>query len=327
MTRAQGEFHGPRTPTTSALPAYVLAFCAQMTSSASPVSALASLHDCRPTVKRPARKRRSRTTNSIASDIGGVRLSRSSGSEDAISTSGSPPPSVATLPHGGAGSAVARAFARSPPAAAACPVPATLTHTRPPPTATPRGVPGTVIVAVTWLLAGSIRVTVPRRGLTAHTAPAPTAIPSTPSSTSTVRATRRLGSMRHTVPPPVSVAHTASSPIASASTHSAATGTRRRGRPVSGSSRVTRPSASRTHTCPSPVAIAHAWIERCVASRPEARSSRCTQPGRVIVHTAPLPTAISSPGGTRRTASRGAAAWSWRARRPTPAPDEPSCPG
>ena len=53
MARAQPEFQGPTTPTTSGFLAYIVAFCAQIASSVSPVSALASLHDCKPTREAP----------------------------------------------------------------------------------------------------------------------------------------------------------------------------------------------------------------------------------------------------------------------------------
>ena len=157
----------------------------------------------------------------------------------AINRSGLPRSPVSTLEHGGPDSAVTRASLRRPPAAGRSrPVPATLTHTRPPPTARPLGMPGTLTVAVVRWLSGSIRLTVPRSLLAAHTAPAPTATVSTPGPTSTVIAVFVRGSTRHSTPADGSVAHTAPSPTASVSIHCAARGTVASLRPVWGSSRT-----------------------------------------------------------------------------------------
>jgi hypothetical protein len=52
-------------------------------------------------------------------------------------------------------------------------VPATVTHTPPPPTITLPGVFPTAIVSVTWLVRGSTRETVPLLPFATRTAPAP----------------------------------------------------------------------------------------------------------------------------------------------------------
>ena len=77
----------------------------------------------------------------------------------------------------------------------------TLTHTRPPATATDRGIPPTSIVFATRFVRGSIRETVPDRLFATHTAPAPTAMPEGRCPTGILASTARVeGSIRVTVP-------------------------------------------------------------------------------------------------------------------------------
>ena len=91
----------------------------------------------------------------------------------------------------------------------------TVTHARPPAIVIACGLPPTTIVATTFPVRGSIRVTVPSPLSATHTEPAPTATPAGSSPTRIVAVTARVsGSIRTIVSSPLSATHTPPSPIA-----------------------------------------------------------------------------------------------------------------
>src|SRR5262245_27666102 len=296
------------TPTTDLFAAYAFAFEAHFRSSnGSGPTAVESSQVCVPTLKRPARNACRRITNAIAATIGPdvARACPWSGRSTSTSLPAVPSSPVRTgpqLPSVSGDTLAPRA--REPPAGRASPSPpATVTHTRPPPTAIERGVLPRSIRATTSLVLGSILDTVPERLLPAHTAPSPTARLSTPSPTVIVRCTGCPPvSVRQTTPANGSVSHTASLPTAICPTPAGRTGMRLVILPVRGSSRASTTDcglARAVHTWPPPVMTGTTLGPGGRRITPESGSSLWRRPVRPTAHTARLPTATICGGITK----------------------------
>ena len=156
----------------------------------------------------------------------------------------------------------------------------TVTHARPPATVIACGLPPTAIVAIGWLVAGSIRVTVPSPLLATHTEPAPTDTPVGERPTAIVSVTALVpGSIRTTLSAPLTATQTppppTAIPLGPGPTASGVT------RPVALSTRITLPAKlSVIHAAPAPTSIppGAALGSTCSTMRPVCAASRVNSP-------------------------------------------------
>ena len=156
----------------------------------------------------------------------------------------------------------------------------TVTHARPPAMVIACGLPPTAIVAIGWLVAGSIRVTVPSPLLATHTEPAPTDTPVGERPTAIVSVTALVpGSIRTTLSAPLTATQTppppTAIPLGPGPTASGVT------RPVALSTRITLPAKlSVIHAASAPTSIppGAALGSTCSTMRPVCAASRVNSP-------------------------------------------------
>ena len=189
---------------------------------------------------------------------------------------------------------------RSPPDGGAIDCASTVTHARPPATASACGLPPTWIVAVGLLVLGLILVTVPSPLLATHTDPAPNATPAGDRPTGIVAVTDLVpGSIRTTVSSSESTTQTPPAPTVIA-VGALPTGIGV-GKPGASTRTTLSASVSVSHTAPSPIAIPAglAFGSSCRVILPIRASRRVSRPVDGATHTeSPCAAIVPGPPGT-----------------------------